>query len=51
MNLSDKEKGYYLSLYISSISKEAQEILDKKGYAAFYRYYYEKTADDRKKLR
>jgi hypothetical protein len=51
MDLSDKEKGYYLSLYISSISKEAQSILDEYGYEAFYQYYFEKTAEDRKNLK
>jgi hypothetical protein len=50
MDMTDDEKGYYLSLYFDSLSKDAERILENNGYGALYRYYYNKTEKDRIKL-
>lgn len=40
---SDEDKGYYLSLLIGSLSKEAQTAYDYNGYPGVYWYYAQKT--------
>lgn len=40
---SDEDKGYYLSLLIGNLSKEAQTAYDYNGYPGVYWYYAQKT--------
>lgn len=40
---SDEDKGYYLSLLIGNLSKEAQTAYDYNGYSGVYWYYAQKT--------
>lgn len=40
---SDEDKGYYLSLLIGNLSKEAQTAYDYNGYHGVYWYYAQKT--------
>lgn len=40
---SDEDKGYYLSLLIGNLSKEAQTSYDYNGYPGVYWYYAQKT--------
>ena len=40
---SDEDKGYYLSLLIGNLSKEAQTAYDYNGYPGVYWYYTQKT--------
>lgn len=43
LNASDEEKGYYLSLLVGDLSKEAQTAFDYNGYPGVYWYYAQKT--------
>lgn len=47
MDLSDDEKGYYLSLFVEP-NKETVKLYNSENWDAFYDYYFEKTAKDRK---
>jgi hypothetical protein len=49
MDLSNNEKGYYLSLFVEP-NKETVELYNSKNWDEFYDYYFEKTAKDRKSL-
>lgn len=40
---SDEDKGYYLSLLVGNLSKEAQTAYDYNGYPGVYWYYAQKT--------
>ena len=50
MDMSTADKGFYLSKYLNSLSKQAEEILANDGYEALYWYYYDKTEKDRQEL-
>lgn len=43
LNASDEEKGYYLSLLVGDLSKDAQTAFDYNGYPGVYWYYAQKT--------
>lgn len=43
LNASDEDKGYYLSLLVGDLSKEAQSAFDYNGYPGIYWYYAQKT--------
>ena len=47
MDLSNNEKGYYLSLFVEP-NKETSKLFNSKNWDEFYDYYFEKTAKDRK---
>jgi hypothetical protein len=47
MDLSNNEKGYYLSLFVEP-NKETVELYNSQNWDEFYDYYFEKTAKDRK---
>lgn len=47
MDITDEEKGYYLSKLISTLSKSAQAAYDESGYAGIYWHYEQETRADR----
>ena len=52
LNISDEDKGYYLSKLISTLSKSAQAAYEESGYAGIYQHYQQETMADRiKQLR
>lgn len=52
LNISDEDKGYYLSKLISTLSKSAQSAYEESGYAGIYQHYQQETMADRiKQLR
>lgn len=52
LNISDEDKGYYLSKLISTLSKSAQAAYEESGYAGIYQHYQQETMVDRiKQLR
>ncbi len=52
LNISDEDKGYYLSKLMSPLSKSAQAAYEESGYAGIYQHYLQETMADRiKQLR